>query len=54
VGSARISQAGTITKRFRASRPGVYRLRFTYRRGHHQARQRDLPDPDQQIQARIG
>lgn len=30
VGSARISQAGTVTKRFRTSRPGVYRLRFTY------------------------
>ena len=31
VGSARISRSGTITKRFRATRAGAYRLRFTYR-----------------------
>lgn len=31
LGSARISSAGTVTKRFRAGRAGAYRLRFTYK-----------------------
>jgi len=31
VGSARINSKGRFTKRFRLRRPGVYRLRYTYR-----------------------